>query len=175
MFKCKCPNANLSNNTLVLSLPDAITPVVWVMDVEKEGTFVIKVEKQDSFFTLQKVTKKGVIEDIAFYKNKKKALRAMTTITNATQSTNAQNRSQRFYKALFYIFAIGGLGYFLYTPTLSLIGTILSKFSTPSSLVQESSLSKKESSTIEPQDTNAVGVPMSADAFLKNKNTGLPF
>lgn len=175
MCKYKCPSATLSNNTLVLSLPDAITPVVWVMDVEKEGTFVIKVEEQEGLFALQKVAKKGVIEDIAFYKNKKRALRAMVTITKATKSQNTKARPQRPYKDLFFVLTIGALGYFLYTPTVNFVGTLLANLSTSNQTSQANKAAVQQGPIVEQQDTNAVGVPMSADAFLKNKNTGLPF
>ena len=37
-----------SNNKLVLSLPDAITPVVWVMDLESASHFGIKIEQDGS-------------------------------------------------------------------------------------------------------------------------------
>jgi len=85
MFNCcQCPSAKMSDSTLVLSLPNAMTPVVWMIDMTSAGTFVMKVENTDNgLFVLQKISNDGKnVEDIAYYASKKKAVKAMAMVTN---------------------------------------------------------------------------------------------
>ena len=64
-------SAKLSGNNLVLSLPDAMTPVVWMIDMDKSGSFFMRVDKDDNgLHILQKIEGSGAdvkIEDIAYY------------------------------------------------------------------------------------------------------------
>ena len=177
MFKCKCPNAKLSDNTLVLSLPDAITPVVWVMDMNSEGTFIIKVENsEDSYYVLQKVSTKGKSEDIAFYKKRSKAIQAMSIITHAMNDTAHFSIFNLFKKVLFIavILTIFGLGYIFYKPAMSTLTTLWDRPS-ETQTVGSNEIKPTVAPVIEGKDTSAIGVPMSADDFLKNKTNRLPF
>lgn len=175
MFKCKCPDAKLSNNTLALSLPDAITPAVWVMDMANEGTFIIKVEQNEAgYYVLQKISTKGKTEDIAFYNKKSKAIRAMSVITQAID-TNKPSKFSLF--SVMKIFMLGvialtilGLGYILYKPAMSIATSFLNGLSTTQILGKSST-----PPVIEQTNTDAVGVPMSADDFLNNSKNRQPF
>jgi hypothetical protein len=177
MFKCKCPNAKLSDNTLVLSLPDAITPVVWVMDMNSEGTFIIKVENnEDGYCVLQKISTKGKSEDIAFYKKRSKAINAMSIITHAMDGDHKPS-FLNLLKTVFYIaiiLTILGLGYIFYKPAISIFTTIWNRPSTTQT-VRSPEIKLPTAPVIEQTKPDAVGVPMSADDFLKNKTIESPF
>ena len=54
------PKAQLSGNNLVLSLPDAMTPVVWMIDTKTSGSFFARIEEDaNGLFILQKIEGTG--------------------------------------------------------------------------------------------------------------------
>jgi hypothetical protein len=174
MFKCQCPDAKLSNNTLALSLPDAVTPVVWVMDIASEGTFLVKVEKNEGgYYVLQKVSTKGKIEDIAFYHKRAKAIRAMLVITNALDTNVTSKFSLLSLMKIFILsvvtLTIIALGYILYKPAMSITSTLWNGSGATQTLRNSNKkLSQSTVPIIETENPAVMGVPMSADDFLNN-------
>ena len=180
MFKnCKCPTANMTDNRLILSLPDAITPVVWVMDINDAGSFVIKVERDaNDLYILQKVSiNDKKTEDVAYYKDKKSAIRALTTFTRMANGNNKSSNSGGFghaiwsiLKTLLYI----ALGLILIVAIAYAALFTYTGLTTPSydgAIVQQQTMQPTQET-----NTDAVGVPMSADDFLNNNGSqALPF
>ena len=145
--------------------------------MNSEGTFIIKVENsEDGYYVLQKISTKGKSEDIAFYKKRSKAINAMSVITHAMDG-DTKHSILNFIKTAFYIaiiLTILGLGYIFHKPATSFFTTIWNR---PSATQTVGSPDTKPSSApvIEKTNTDAVGIPMSADDFLKNKTNRLPF
>lgn len=97
---CACSSAQISANKLVLSLPDAMTPVMWVIDLDDSKTILLKVQQAEhNTYVLQKINRSGqkdsTVEDIAVYDSKGKAIRALNRTNEALsrQSSGCANRS----------------------------------------------------------------------------------
>lgn len=183
MFKKhNCCQSELSNNRLVLSLPDALTPVMWVMDMANEGTFVMRVEQDDNgFYVLQKLSVDGKQpEDIACYAEKHKAVNAMAMISKTIQGQKNNASSSLFVTFLsilkkVIIYGIGLclliiLAIFIYGPVKIILGNIFGGAAIET-------VDNVENNNIQPPaiatDPNAAGVPMSADEFLKQRGNSI--
>lgn len=189
MLNCNCPCAKIADQKLVLSLPDAMTPVMWVMDLASDGAFALKVEQNDhGLFVLQKISAKNQIEDIAFYNKKAKAVRAMTytskaisksrscTGNNDASSGGAFGQLWRILKIMFVIvaiMAIGVIGYFMIDPIMMIIEM---SFLNGGDGQMAMPMADNVAPVIENTNPNSVGVPLSADDFLQQQGPiGLPF
>lgn len=178
MFNCKCPNAKMSDGKLILSLPNAMTPVVWVMDMDEAGTFLMKVETTDNgLYVLQKISNDGKkIEDVAYYASKSKAIKAMGMIAKATNARLSGIKSLlSWVKSLLFIAACLGVLLFLamlFFPKIER-AVIGSSAQTQQQIQQNAPVAPAPMVETNP---DAVGVPMSADDFLKKKgNSAFPF
>ena len=81
--------AEVVDNHLILSLPNAAEPVVWRMALDKIGTAAFEV-KQDGNSEITKLIlnpKKGTAEIIAPFNNKNDAVHALMATSNALQKT----------------------------------------------------------------------------------------
>lgn len=89
---CNCPSAHIATNKLVLSLPDAVTPVMWVIDLNESKTVLLKVEQaENDLYVLQKVNPaKPGAEDIAYYDKKGKAIRALQHANDAISQSSSK-------------------------------------------------------------------------------------
>lgn len=178
IFGGMCPTARMSDGNLLLSLPDALTPVVWVIDMAVEKTFIIKVEETDTgLYVLKKISATSQTDDIAYYKSKKKAIKGMHVITQA-MDTNinppSRNSLMSFLRLLFItILLIMGIIF-----TVRTILPIL-LFSEQNSTAQIDSPEQEPQTLdniINQNNPESVGVPLSADNFLQNRtNNTLPF
>ena len=167
---CNCACATITNDSLVLSLTDAITPIVWRIDLKDSASFVMRVEKNDSgLYALQKLTTKGkVCEDIAYYTEEKKALNALKAITKS-MSKGGDAGGSFFSKVLTIIKNTVFIALFLVVVALIYIFFVEPLFTSSSDLgMDDISIQQTQEPTVE-TNPNAVGVPMSADSFLKNK------
>jgi len=175
---CSKPTAKISKNKLVLSLPDAMTPVVWMMDISDKSSFVLKVDQNENGqFIVQKISLDGKkIEDIAYYASKKKAVRAMTVISKVMEDGSGDKRLN-FWRIMFVIsatmavllfadylyFTLSGGDGFLPTPEPQISETL----PTP----QQTQAQIQPQAPIVTNDTDSIGVPMSADDFLKEQDS----
>ena len=171
--------AKLTGNQLVLSLPDAMTPVVWMIDLPSSGSFFMRVDKDSNgLHILQKVDGAGKnvkIEDIAYYSDKDPAMNAMKLIGNIQFDTSSKpcgrSTASKILKTLLslllIITAIIGLYLIIFASN-----TYNNRYSnTPVNVAQTPPAAPTISN-----DPDAVGVPLSADDFLNQRgNTGLPF
>lgn len=175
----KTSSARLSHNNLVLSLPDAITPVVWMIDTKASGSFFVRVEKDDNgLFILQKVEGTGnavKIEDIAFYSDKKKAVSAMAKIGQIQDFSDASHKQSSFTKTLLKIIVTA-----IVLAGLALLGLIA--LGRGWIIDNENTLTAEQTSvdTTPPpyveSNSDALGVPLSADDFMNQRGpSGLPF
>lgn len=180
MFRSQCPSAKISDNKVVLSLPDAMTPVVWVMDVADSGTFVMKVDKNENGqYILQKISDEGKkIEDVAYYASRKNAVNAMTTLTKTIDSGKSNHHSTLWCLLSFIRSSV------VFVASLGILVILVDLFFDDvfSTLFNHNSIETSQQQSIPHQppsvatDPNAVGVPMSADDFLNQKgSSGLPF
>lgn len=80
-------SAEVVDKHLILSLPNAIEPIVWRMELSKMGTasFEIKKIKSSDVHKLVLKPKKGVAEPIAQFEDKETALNALLQASDAMQ------------------------------------------------------------------------------------------
>ncbi len=79
--------ANVVDNHLILSIPNAETPVLWRMELKKTGaaSFEVKEDKNGSYLLVVKPTK-TTSETIAPFEDKQDAIDALMAASNALQN-----------------------------------------------------------------------------------------
>lgn len=84
-------SAKVVDGSLVLSLPDATTPVIWRMELGNAKASALEVRKTESqgeeCFTLVLKTPQGDTNDIASYEHKPKAVRALVEVSEALEKS----------------------------------------------------------------------------------------
>lgn len=161
----KTPSANIVDNSLVLSLPQAINPVVWRMELAKAKMSAIEI-REDSLgeFTLVLKTPKGDADEIARFKARNDALKGLGAITSAMNKAEKREEKERKNEdkkiSIFKNIIFGGVALiavvFIYIIVSSIIMTLSGNYAADPAL-----LSAYNSGQL--QD----GVPQSADDFLK--------
>jgi len=80
------PSAKVSDGRLVLSLPDAETPALWMMDLNDAATSVLRIETdRQGFYVIKKHGGKGAAETIAVYRDRMAAGRALDKASRALE------------------------------------------------------------------------------------------
>lgn len=181
------PTAKVADGRLVLSLPDAETPVVWVMDLMDAATSVIRLESdKQGFSVLKKYGGKGAAETVAVYRSRKKAENALVKAAHALEKAkdsrlhvgpNAQpviirpaSLIGRVFTFFLYVWFAVYLGMMMY----GYLGMFLG-MDAASQAVQQSMLQQQQD-TAKPAPQPAPvqdGMPMSADEFLKQQSQKL--
>ncbi|MCB1681146.1 MAG: hypothetical protein H6858_06850 [Rhodospirillales bacterium] len=89
-------SASIVDGKLILSLPDAYTPVVWQMDLEqaKSSALQVKEDVKNNRFNLCLKTLKGEVEDIASYEDRASAIQALMATSNALENAHGKIRPQ---------------------------------------------------------------------------------
>lgn len=178
LLGCTYPTAKVSDGKLVLSLTDALTPVVWIIDLYDNPSLLLKTEAtDDGHFVLQKIEPGAdtpAVENLAFYKKKGHAVRAMDKATRALQERKSGGYSflGGLLKMILAVFIV-----------LVVVGYSLSKITVPAGWTDDfwggssatASSQTPNTSTpparIQPStDPDAVGVPLSADDFFEKRN-----
>lgn len=95
IFNSKKASARITDNSFILSMPDAETPAVWIMDLSETATNVIRLElDKQGLYVLKKHGGKTAAETIGVYRSRKLALRTLAVITDtldkARKSDNAK-------------------------------------------------------------------------------------
>lgn len=86
-------SASVVDGTLILSLPDAVSPIVWRMDLGQVRASAIEVRtNDDGTFTLALKTPRGDINDIARYDQRGRAVTALMAVTRAMEHAHGQIR-----------------------------------------------------------------------------------
>ncbi len=87
-------SASVIDSTLILSLPDAITPVVWRLDLGQTKASALEVrEREEGVFTLLLKTPRGDVNDIANFATRGRAVAALMAVTRAMEQAHGQIRS----------------------------------------------------------------------------------
>lgn len=165
--------AHIKDQKLVLSLADAMTPAVWIVDLTQSPTLLFKVEEtSDGLFVLQKI-ENGNAEELGYFKKRGHAVRAMENATIALQNKNC---------ALWSLIKLGVLaGLIVVILSFASIdfGNVLGEgFWNFTSFFDTQTIDQSEPVAPQPStNPDAVGVPLSADDFLMQRRStnGLPF
>ncbi len=84
-------SACVVDGTLILTLPDAVTPVVWRMDLGPAKASALEVRNNDDkTFTLILKTPRGDVNDIATFAVKAQAVRALMAVSRALEQAHGQ-------------------------------------------------------------------------------------
>ncbi|MCB9987762.1 MAG: hypothetical protein H6868_00345 [Rhodospirillales bacterium] len=80
-------NAKVVDGVLILSLPDAISPLVWRLDLDKATNAALEIqESEDGTFLLCQKPEKGTAKTIAPFATRKKAVRALMVASHAMEN-----------------------------------------------------------------------------------------
>lgn len=86
-------SAKIVDGSLILSLPDALTPVVWRMDLGQAKASALEVrEREDGTFILVLKTPRGDINDIAPFAGRNRAVGALMAVSRAMAHAHGQLR-----------------------------------------------------------------------------------
>lgn len=204
LFKSCCNSKNAGKNQdsasftgghLVLSFPDADTPIVWRKDFNeiKSASFCVEDRsKKDKplhvlVLTLQNSDKKeNQSEDIASFQQKDAAVKALQNVSQAMAFGQTASGAEQASKQTHYATAhagteqssakSGALGFGIWTLLIICAGLLWFMYASgpkPSSVrttatTQQQSPQSSQTSGAQSQQ-NAVGVPLNADAFLLNR------
>jgi hypothetical protein len=87
------PSAKILDGILILTLPDALRPVVWQMELGQTKSSAMEVrEQQDGTFVLTLKTARQDVVDIAPYDSRDKAVRALIAISKAMEGAHGHLR-----------------------------------------------------------------------------------
>jgi|TARA_R110002126_G_scaffold3263_1_gene18368 hypothetical protein len=161
----KNPSANIVDNSLVLSLPNALNPVVWRMELAKAKMSAIEIrEDKIGDFALVLKTPKGDSNEIARFGAKSDALKGLNAITSAMLkaektggSTGKSGQGNSLFKKFMMVFAGIICCIVLFIVIINIIAYFVGI--DPSASGNGAALSN----AVTMQD----GVPQSADDFLK--------
>lgn len=74
------PSSAIRNETLVLTLPDAVNPVVWQFDLSSVRASAIEVQAHGGLNLLRLKTPRGEVHDIAAYVDRDRAVAVLSII-----------------------------------------------------------------------------------------------
>lgn len=84
-------SAKVVDGTLILSVPNAITPAVWRLDLGNVKASALEVRDNDNDnFTLVLSTPKGDVHDVASFYKKEEAIEALLAVTSALEGAQGQ-------------------------------------------------------------------------------------
>lgn len=84
-------SASVVDGTLILSLPDAITPIVWRLDLVHAKASALEVREGDNAtFILALKTPRGDVNEIAKFTSRGRAVAALMSVTRAMEQAHGQ-------------------------------------------------------------------------------------
>jgi hypothetical protein len=85
-------SAKVVDGNLILSLPDAINPIVWRMELGsvKASALEVKPQSTDGSFMLSLKTAKGEVHEIAPFQTRDQAVRALMRVSSALQGAHGK-------------------------------------------------------------------------------------
>lgn len=87
------PSAKIVDGILVITLPDAIRPVVWQLELGLSKSSAMEVREQnDGTFVLMLKTPRQDVQEIAPYATRDQAVRALLTISKALEGAQGRLR-----------------------------------------------------------------------------------
>lgn len=85
-------SASVVDGMLILSLPDAITPVVWRLELGNVKASALEVRGEDAEnFSLVLKTQRGDVNTVAVFASRGRAVAALMAVTRAMERTQRQN------------------------------------------------------------------------------------
>lgn len=97
-------SAKVIDGILILSLPDAISPIVWQMELGQSKSSALEIRNSDEGkFILTLKTPRQDVLDIATYANKDVAIKALLVISQALEKAQGQlkARNQNYQSPLY--------------------------------------------------------------------------
>ncbi len=158
------------NGKLILSLPEAETPVVWQADLDHAQTalFTVKEDKKAKIFNLILQKSEGGIDKIAPFKTKKAAVDILMRTSDALQNVEAQKPSRKKASGADQgVDKLGAVLAFALVATLLLIWIISASRPNLDTTSNNTSISSNAPQGSSARD--AAGVAVSADDFLSNR------
>jgi hypothetical protein len=166
-------SAKVADGRLILTLPDAQTPVIWIMDLNEATTSVLRIESdQQNLHVIKKLNGKSAADTVGVYASREKAeaalqkaSKALAKAQNSRLHTGQNNqpviirpasRAARIFTAFLYIWF-----------ALYLTGNIFYYFANSTAPTPQTSINQQAVPTPQTQQ-NTDGVPQSADEFLQN-------
>jgi hypothetical protein len=161
-------SAKVVDGNLILSLPDAQTPIVWRMELGsvKASAMEIRTEQNDPYFHLVLKTAKGETQKIAPYDTRDQAMRALIAISKALETAQPQNqddgrsgvkKSKSSWLKWVLIIPLGLIGLFVILSFIS--------FTTRNNALQTGNAPTLDQPA--PQSDTQSGVPIPADEMLR--------
>ncbi len=189
------PTAKVVDGLLILSLPDAICPVVWQMDVTQSKSSALEVRPNDGDATVHLVLKtpRQDVLEVAQYESREQAIKALLTVSAAMERAHGQihsaangtghgvrgydftvptlyngaSGSSSSFGGVFKFLGYAALGIILLAVTFGLISVALNLMSGGSTSSSSSSTSSVSSSS--GGSSEASGQSMSAEDFLQGR------
>lgn len=83
-------SAKVVDGNLIISLPDALNPIVWRMELGsvRASALEVRPHANDGSFVLSLKTPKGDVHDVAPFDSRERAVKALMRISNAMQSAS---------------------------------------------------------------------------------------
>lgn len=81
-------SAKVVDGSLIISLPDAVTPVVWRMELASVKASALEVKEHEKGFMLMLKTPRGETHDIAPFETKEAAVNALMRVSHALQNAS---------------------------------------------------------------------------------------
>ena len=170
------PSVKIVDSKLILSLPDALEPVVWQMDLEQaqSAAFTIKENKKAKSFNLVLKVHGEKTEEIASFADKQSAMEVLMETSETLQ--NAQGKIYSAHAASAQTSAPKSekgdkLGAFLAAAlVIILVFSWIMLSSAPEKLANIKRTQKEYyGTTANGNPRESAGVPVSADDFLSNR------
>lgn len=174
-------SAKVVDGALILSLPDAVSPVVWRWNLGEAKASAIEVREGDNgHYTLILKTPRGDVQEIAPFDNKAKAMNALLAVSRAMENahsnasyivSNDGDKSGAAHIAAPLPRSQGGDGKKLLTGigAVVLIIVLFTWLGSVAPKRMDTNISAGASATATGNASESSGVPVSADAFLSGR------
>lgn len=163
-------SAVVVDGKLILSLPDAVLPVVWQMDLDQTKSSALEVQESGGNFPLVLKTTENKSVEVAKFDNRAGAVQALMAASRALEKAHGQIRSAHSAGVAYaapssprrpwLAFVLGLLMLFV---LLNVWGYINSKNLVPNAATSSANGESQNQQAPNTRD----GEPMSADEFLK--------
>ena len=172
-------SACVVDGSLILTLPNAINPVVWRMELGNVKTSALEVRNSsDGYYNLILKTPKGDVHDIAPFENKEAAVSALIKVSNAlknapkterdVQTQNIENNKFIDSKKTFLKPDEGAIKWLVALAGVIFVVFLYAYIAKTSPNIQMNDIPGQETATtIDGNITSESGVPQSANDLLK--------
>ena len=174
LFKKTCntnASARVVDGKLILSLPNALTPVVWQMDVSDVKTSAIEshTDEKSGQHTLRFISTGKTAKDIASFEKKEDAIDALMAVSGALENAHGSIKPKE---------NVGGAQP-VYAPmrpkrpwwkyVLVILGILIALFVLANIMVSSTGVptNRQNVNNVAQETQSEAGVPMSADQFLQ--------